>query len=772
MPQVTMPDGTLVDMPDQLPPELGTRLRSFNDSHNAPAKPDWADKVADATNGYIDPKASGHMLKGFGDTLLTGALNIPHAVVGAVSDLGHRLTGNADAPAPAWADHLQAHLGESGKDFVHGVGDVAEGTGAADLARAGVRNFNSHDDFRSDLVRNGLGVMGDVAAITPVGGLAKTVASNIGRSVADAAIPDAAARAAGEAAGFRNASGAAGKVGNYLAGDSATPALIKHNADVGAVHARAESNIPHDQPLNHETFAAGREGPSSVYQRAANATPDGPFDETAQQQIASAGLPEGGRITAGSPQAQAQIETLRARLLDPTNTATGQQKLNELRALRQEGYANVGSEDVSNQQLGKAQLDMARAIEGHMERSIPADADVSPEQFRDARKALAKSHTWQSALRGNDVDLNVLARVQRADPYLLDGNTKVAADFANANKEAVGIPTKLGAPSIPKDLASLNPLHPIKSTIQAVGGGLGRQLLRGGNTLTTVEQLRNQFPVSAERFAPLPPPTLPEGTVKFQPSPEVRGAPIVNGRQVATDENGPIPTHTTGNDIPFADMLTHGVERPPAPGLSLGEPPQALGMKFSAPPDSIGMRVPTVRRMAGDTIPPSHAIDVNGEPVPTGMTGPVLGDRFTAGNTPPPHGDLPSVMSQGVPEGIMQRAPRQAYKGDTVDFPSGASHYRINNDSGSGPASLEAQSRLSQEKGAGMQPTIVDPDGNPTRVLHDVTAVDRQPPKGHIIIDAKTGKLLNRGGMSESLARGLLNRWRAMHGSLADGLSG
>lgn len=39
MPVVTMPDGTLVNMPDQLDPETGKRLRAYLDSQNKPAAP-------------------------------------------------------------------------------------------------------------------------------------------------------------------------------------------------------------------------------------------------------------------------------------------------------------------------------------------------------------------------------------------------------------------------------------------------------------------------------------------------------------------------------------------------------------------------------------------------------------------------------------------------------------------------------------------------------------------------------------------------------------
>jgi hypothetical protein len=55
----------------------------------------------------------------------------------------------------------------------------------------------------------------------------------------------------------------------------------------------------------------------------------------------------------------------------------------------------------------------------------------------------------------------------------------------------------------------------------------------------------------------------------------------------------------------------------------------------------------------------------------------------------------------------------------------------------------------------------VGPDGNSSPVLRDVTQIDREPPPGHLIVDADTGKIVKSGNMPPALANGLLNRWKA-----------
>lgn len=78
-----------------------------------------------------------------------------------------------------------------------------------------------------------------------------------------------------------------------------------------------------------------------------------------------------------------------------------------------------------------------------------------------------------------------------------------------------------------------------------------------------------------------------------------------------------------------------------------------------------------------------------------------------------------------------------------------------------GADSAEAISRLAQEKAAGQARHLINPDGVATP-LTGVDAVDARAPAGHIIVQQGIGAtphtILDRGGLPQSQAQGLLNR--------------
>lgn len=87
-----------------------------------------------------------------------------------------------------------------------------------------------------------------------------------------------------------------------------------------------------------------------------------------------------------------------------------------------------------------------------------------------------------------------------------------------------------------------------------------------------------------------------------------------------------------------------------------------------------------------------------------------------------------------------------------------------NNASGESSASMEAISRMRQERANGQNRYLVDPDGKATP-LQGVDSVDAKAPPGHIIVQRGIGidthTILDRGGLPISQARGLMNRARA-----------
>jgi hypothetical protein len=653
-----------------------------------------------------------------------------------------------------------------------------------------------------------------------------------------------ATRAAGAAEdtgqGFRNAD--ANPIARDIAGGSGKDALTIHNQTVGNAIAGSEAGVAQSAKLGYPNVIAARAAPNSVYDRVATAVPDGPLNDTAQNGILRAGQPEGGRVSQGSPVAQQQIETLRQQLLSQTNREggqwTGQNWVNELRGLRQEGFGNVASEDVSNQQLGRAQLDMARAIEGHIGDSIPANANVSLQQFQDARQALAKNFAVQGALRGSHVDMGALARAQRADPELLTGGLKHIADFANDNPDVTGLASRIySPPSYTQDLMGVPGTHRVENFLSpsfwsgAAGGqALARRVLTG-STPDAVAAMQSRFPGRGTgQFGPLEPaPPEPQGPpAGLLPSPSMVNAGggattqnILNDLGLTPDvqaagpqhpgvarlgapqpgpvDRGPMPTlefqgpqnygglslqpHSLPpaaarrfGSAPLADLLSEGLERPATPGLTAGPmgAPAGEGLPFRVSPDAVGAQpvqggaprlLPRVTDDYGNEVNPnveprrSIPLDdrfastpspglkpVNQQPRPEASLADLLGDLR----------DYAGVRSQGVPEGIAART---------------------NNASGESSASVEAINRDKIERAAGQDRFLVDPDGK-MWPIRGVDAVDARAPKGSIIIQKGVGaepfSILDRGGLPQQHARGLMNR--AMAGgtglSLADLLGG
>lgn len=510
--------------------------------------------------------------------------------------------------------------------------------------------------------------------------------------------------------GFRSAED---KAGTALAGSSAGPALTEHNAQIGNAVIGNEAGLAPGTTPSYESLAAARTAPSAVYDRVATSLPTGPLDQEAQAAIKTAGAPAGGRVSAGTPQAQQQVEALRQQLLSAGPDTSGQQWVNESRALRQEGYTNIASDDVSNQQLGSSQLDMARAIEDHIGRNLPANGTVSLQDFQDARKVLAKNWTAQGVLKGDTFDLRALGRVQRADPQLLDGNMKTTADFANANNEVVGQPNPLNAPNFANDIRNVSLAEPA-SISQLATGMLGRRMLTGGpSVLDRTNAMFSARPPNA--FPPREP--VP---VQGPPAPAGPPAPFTT----SPGAGGPAPVAPHQGEIPLADLLSHGVEQGPSPGLSAGPmgAPPAQGVPFRVPPE----------HMAGD-------LSLAPESAPAAPS-----QRL---------GDLAAVMSQGVPEGTVARVPPPGPRMPSAGNP----RFLTNNASGESAASQEAINRGTRDL------ALVDSDGNETPLLRDVTQADRSAPKGGLIVDRNTGEIVKRGAdLNQRAAMGLRNRWASL----------
>jgi hypothetical protein len=291
------------------------------------------------------------------------------------------------------------------------------------------------------------------------------------------------------------------------------------------------------------------------------------------------------------------IEAQKQRLL--SGPLTGDQAVDAERALRYNGFKNQGLQDPENQALGSAQLKLSDAVHQHMQDTLPLNADVSMDQLAQARQSLAQIHTLQGALKGNNVNLQGLAKVHRDNPGLLTGDMAQIADFADKHPEVTGLPSneeRFNPSGVVKDVASIDLKSP-QSYLQPFFGALARRSLTGAKVAPTTSGLGNDLaPIDR---TPQAPPGMTAGPMGVPPA--AAGQP---------------------GQIPLAELLAHGLEYGPPPGLSAGPmgAPAPQGMPFT----------PNLNHAAGglEVAPPQH----------------------TYGGQPANNSDLGSVMSQPLPD--------------------------------------------------------------------------------------------------------------------------
>lgn len=716
-------------------------------------------------------------LAGPSEIIASGIANIPHAAAHGVQDLYRRVTGgDTNAPDNKFVQAIHVPTGRGGEQLESDIGDMLtpshEPTVEDQTQNIRDQALGKPNETVQNVMDHTGAVGKDVLGILPAAGVVKGAAGKIADTVVER-------NAAAEGPGFRNADDH--PIARGIAGTTGKDALTIHNQQIGNTLANAEAGVPHGTELSYENLESGRAAPNEVYGRTAASLPVAPLSPKAAQMVNTAGSAD--RITTGTPDAVNKIASLRNELLAPGVAHSGEKVINEMRGLRQEGYANIASDDVSNQQLGHAQLDMARGLEQHVADTLPAGAPVSMEQLSQARTAIAKNHAVQAALKGSNIDMKALGRVQRADPDMLTGGLKDIADFANDNAPVSGVESGIyHKPGYLSDAgAALGGRGGVESILSPsfyadlTGAKAGARRILTGDTASAVQNARVRYPGRlGDEFDPIEPKAP-------QPPPGVTAGPM---------GTPPAPAGHPG-DIPLADLLSHGVEQSPAAGLSVarGAPPVPTGMPFAlnAEHEAGGLSLadefaPAGRennsdlaavkssRIPDKTIgkqrdpdkasptPGNEAVDLPPRP---GLSDDELSlaDEFS----PPArenNADHAGVRSQGVPDGTMTRAPKTRARGtvDTIDFPSGARSpgFVNNNASGESAASLEAQNRPK------LNLEMVGPDGTGEPILKDVTQADQEPREGHLIVDRDTGKIIKSGNMKPNLARGLLNRWKAM----------
>jgi hypothetical protein len=178
------------------------------------------------------------------------------------------------------------------------------------------------------------------------------------------------------------------------------------------------------------------------------------------------------------------------------------------------------------------------------------------------------------------------------------------------------------------------------------------------------------------------------------------------------------------------------------------------------------------------------AIFQNGEEIPTGVgrgetprspdlaLDELLQGPRTYGGAP---SELPAVMSQGVPEGTVARAPQpNPPRPGVAHSPAFITENASNTPKGGrNAASVEGVNAKDEALAKGVKPVSFGADDQEHVMSpHDIERRDLNPAPDSVFIDKSVpgGRIINSGRMSPRAAQALLARWRALHGG--GGLAG
>lgn len=155
------------------------------------------------------------------------------------------------------------------------------------------------------------------------------------------------------------------------------------------------------------------------------------------------------------------VEDLRSAYIDESSFNASDAVL-KVRELRYKANKNISNRDPALQELGRAQRDIAEAIDNQLERHASVQGKTElVKNYRNARQELARLNSLDTAIRGNEVSAPILAKMlERGVP--LSGSlrtiAKTAQEFPNVMREG-------------RKVKGNTPVNMWETTMGAVGGG-------------------------------------------------------------------------------------------------------------------------------------------------------------------------------------------------------------------------------------------------------------------------------------------------------------
>jgi len=377
-----------------------------------------------------------------GDVLATGLSGATVGTVGTgVVGIGSRLLGrDADKDKAAfnkWAVYKPQTRGgreilQKGAEMIAPVTSrVGQAVNAADQAIGDV------SPTAQRYVREFFKAGNDVTSAIPLAGAVGKGVQLSREAAAAAAARNKVARTPieiAEASGFRiaptsvaDATEAGAKPGKLaratdaLAGPDSNLLHQRHNKVRANDIAMQDIGLKPGSLVTDDNIALAKKPHAEVYAKVRQSVGTTPVDREFETAVLSAG-----RGTSSVLELPPAIDSLRQQIVRPMN---GSQMIDTISDLRNKGWKNYLSDDANTSAQGSAMLDMADAVESHLDRAIARSAPDLAGQYQAARRGFAKINMVENARVGNDIDPQVLVRANKRS-NMLDGGLKAIADTA------------------------------------------------------------------------------------------------------------------------------------------------------------------------------------------------------------------------------------------------------------------------------------------------------------------------------------------------------
>jgi hypothetical protein len=467
MPQVQMPDGTVVEMPDQLDPALAARLRAMT----AAQKPSMDDQVPliDDPFAGLPPLPKGNLesaaadagdpiLEMWRESLPTIVQGAPEALAtmgnnslvmagtGLAAPLLHPL--DADAAADFTNQTLDENLyqpqGAAARELLGGLGEgfdmapLKRTLGEGTLEATGSPELALGADMLPDTVLAMMGLRPGVAAVER------------GVRGPGAKLPDPNLAAA--ETGARGATGM-DPIKRSLDSDAVTNlragGVKLRPSDVRAMNPDPNVKVPGEF---RERFAdpAGLkkdfnlENQATLTKRAADELgiedlTDKSFDAAEAPHISTYEMAEQvARGAKATPEFEAAFNDAVKSAQLPKGEAQGVTRV--IGALRRRANKRTASGDVKTEEAGYADRELADRLEDEFGKQLESVGEPQLlQQYRDARKSLAKINDVRGATRADQIDAAALRRMnEKFGGNRLSGGLKFVADAAEYAPNVTG----------------------------------------------------------------------------------------------------------------------------------------------------------------------------------------------------------------------------------------------------------------------------------------------------------------------------------------------